>query len=157
MRMHTRKPCPSERKIRIKLHCTLIRIDGCLCCSVEEGATCFKSQPAQIRIVSLRIVCRFSCQSLLLATAELRLQRLRDSLGDLALNRKDVSQLPIIGLSPEVGIGLRVNQLNIDPHLIGHFFDATLKNIVYPKMPCDLGEVGRLALIPLRGSARNYL
>src|SRR5262245_7768006 len=66
--VHTREPCPRERKVRIKLHCTLIRIDGCLYCSVEEDATRFKSHPTQIRIVSLRVVCRFSCQPLLLAT-----------------------------------------------------------------------------------------
>src|SRR5262250_2913982 len=42
-RVHTRKPRPSDCKIGIKLRGPLIRIDGRLCCSVEEGATCFKS------------------------------------------------------------------------------------------------------------------
>ena len=127
-------------------------------CRSDRGgaAACFKSQAAQIGIVSLRIVCWFNCQRLLLATGQLRLQRLRDSFGDLALDAKDVSQLPIIGLGPEVGIGLRVNQLHIDPHLIGRFLHATLKNVRYAKLLRDLGEIARFALIPLRGSARNY-
>jgi hypothetical protein len=93
---------------------------------------------------------------LLLATRQLGLQRFSDSFGDLALNPEDVSQLAIITLSPEMGIGLRVNQLNIDPHLIGHFLDATLKNVRYAKLLRDLAEIGRFALILLRGSARDY-
>ena len=77
---------------------------------------------------------------MLLATGELRLQRLRYSFGDLALDAKDVSQLPIIGVCPEVGIGLRVNQLHIDPHLIGRFLHATLKNVRYAKLLRDLAR-----------------
>src|SRR5262245_56197445 len=41
--VHTRKLCPSERKIGVNLHRTFVRIDGCLCCSIEEAATGFKS------------------------------------------------------------------------------------------------------------------
>ena len=93
---------------------------------------------------------------MLLATGQLRLQRLRDSFGDLALDAKDVSQLPIIGLGPEVGIGLGVNQLHIDPHLIARFLHATLKNVRYAKLLRDLDEIARFALILLRGRARNY-
>ena len=76
--------------------------------------------------------------------------------GDFAFHPEDVSQLPIIGLGPEVGIGLRINQLNIDPHLIGHFLHATLKNRRYAKLLRDLDEIARSALILLRGRARNY-
>ena len=52
-------------------------------------------------------------------------------------------------------IGLRVNQLHIDAHLIGRFLDATLKNVRYTKLLRDLAEIPRFALILLRGSARN--
>ena len=93
---------------------------------------------------------------MLLATGKLRLQGLRYSFGDLALDAKDVSQLPIIGLGPEMGIGLRVNQLHIDPHLIGHFLHATFKDVRDAKLLRDLAEIGRFALILLRGSARDY-
>src|SRR5439155_23829868 len=99
--MRSRKPRPSDRKVRVKLYRPLIKLSG-----FQQGircvrsTTCFKSQAAQIRIVGLGIVCRSDCQSLLLATSELRLQRLRYSLGDLALNPKDVSQLPVVGVSP---------------------------------------------------------
>ncbi len=55
-----------------------------------------------------------------------------------------------------MGIGLRVNQLNIDPHLIGRFLHATLNNIRYAKLLGDLAQIPRFALVVLRGSARNY-
>ena len=44
---------------------------------------------------------------------------------------KDVSQLPIVGLCPEMGIILRVDQLNSYPHLIGRFLHAAFKNVRY--------------------------
>jgi len=55
-----------------------------------------------------------------------------------------------------VRISLRVDQLHIDPNLIGHLLNATLKEVRYAKLLCDLGEIARLALISLGGSARNY-
>ena len=56
-----------------------------------------------------------------------------------------------------MGIGLRVNQLNVDPHLIGRSLHATLKYVCYPKLLRDLTEIARFALIKLGGRARNNL
>src|SRR4029077_4051486 len=156
-RVRTGKPRPGKRKIGVKLHRSLIETSGFpyQVGRVGEIAACFKSQAAQIRIVSLRIVCWINCQRLLLATGELRPQRLCDSFGDLALNPKDVSQLAIVGIGPQVGIGLRVNQLHIDPDLVGRSLYTTLQNVGYPKLLRDLGEIARLTFIALRGSARN--
>src|SRR4029453_16225740 len=70
MWVHTRKMCPSERKIGVNLYRPLIRLDGCLCCSIEEAATGFKSQAPKICIVSFWIVCRFNCQGPLLTAGE---------------------------------------------------------------------------------------
>src|SRR5262249_50590900 len=50
IRIRTRKPRPSERKNRVKLHRSLIKTDR-----FSQGigfATCFKSQSAQIGVVS---------------------------------------------------------------------------------------------------------
>src|SRR5439155_164827 len=87
---------------------------------------------------------------------QLRLQRLGDSFSNLALDAKDVSQLPVVGVGPEMGIGLRVNQLHIDPHLIGRFLDAALKDVRYTKLLRGFAEIPWFALIALRGSVRNY-
>ena len=53
-------------------------------------------------------------------------------------------------------IGLRVNQLHTDPHLVGRFLHTTLKNVGYAKLLRDLGKIARFVLIALRGSARNH-
>ncbi|MFZ3375601.1 MAG: hypothetical protein WA183_08610, partial [Chthoniobacterales bacterium] len=46
--------------------------------------------------------------------------------------------------------------MNIDPHLIGCFLDATLKDVRYAKLLRDLSKIARFALILLRRSARNH-
>src|SRR4029450_11014654 len=121
MCVHTRKPRPSERKIAVNLYCPLIRIDGCLCCSIEEAATGFKSQAAQISIVSLRVVCRFNCQGLLLAAGEFRLQLLRNRFSDLTFYAQDVSEFAIVGVGPQMRFASRLDELDVDAHLIGDF------------------------------------
>ena len=50
------------------------------------------SQPAQVGIVSLRIVCRFGGDDLLFLTGEFRSQLVGDGFGHLTLDRKDVGQ-----------------------------------------------------------------
>ena len=157
--VRARKPRPGKRKIGVKLYRPLKKTDGLPSeiAVVERGEeACLKSHATQIRIVSLGIGCCFDCQRLLLATGELGLQRFRDSYGDLALNAEDVSQLPVVGVCPEVGIGLCINQLHIDPHLIGCLLHATFKNVRYAKLLRDLREIARSILILLRRTARNY-
>src|SRR5207249_10777560 len=119
------------------------------------AATVFQSQAAKIGVVSVRIGCCFNCQRLLLVTAELCLERLRNSFGDLALDAKNVSQLAVVGVCPEMGTGLRVNQLYIDPHLISRFLHAALKNVRYAKLLRVLGEIEWFALIGVCGSVRT--
>jgi hypothetical protein len=46
--------------------------------------------------------------------------------------------------------------VNIDPHLIACFLDATLKDVRYAKLLRDLSKIARFTLILLRRSARNY-
>src|SRR6476646_10073966 len=67
-RVGTRKSCPGERKIGVELHGSFVRIDGFPLSSVRVRAARFKRHAAQIRIVSLRIVCGLNCEGLLFAT-----------------------------------------------------------------------------------------
>ena len=55
-----------------------------------------------------------------------------------------------------MGIGLRLNQLNIHTHLVGRFLHAPLKNDRYAKLLGDLAQIPGFALILLRGTARNH-
>ena len=83
------------------------------------------------------------------------MQRFRYSFSDLGLNAKNVTQLPVIRLGPELRAGLHVNQVNVDPHLIACLLDATLKDVRYAKLLCDFSEIARFALISLSRSTRN--
>src|SRR5438093_11798304 len=114
-------------------------------------------QSPELGNVSLRIVCGPGSQRLLFTTGQLCLQRFRYSFSDLALDDKDIAELSIIRLGPELRTGLHVNQANIDPHLIGRFLHATLNNVSYAKLLRDLRQLSRFARIPLRRGARNNL
>src|SRR5262249_61594887 len=59
-RVRKRKSRPCKRKIGVKLHCSLIKAGSC------RKVARFKSQAAQIGIVSFWIVCWFNRQRLLL-------------------------------------------------------------------------------------------
>ncbi len=62
------------------------------------------SQPAQVGIVSLGVVRRFSGDDLLFLTGEFRSQLVGDGFGYLALDRKDVGQFAIKGIGPKMRI-----------------------------------------------------
>src|SRR4029453_4068079 len=68
----------------------------------------------------------------------------------------DISQLPVVGLGPHMRVGLRVNQLHTDPHLVARSLHLTFKNIRYAKLLRVLGKIVSFVLIQWRGSARNY-
>src|SRR5262245_59446096 len=55
-----------------------------------------------------------------------------------------------------MGIALRVNQLNVDPHVVARFLQTSFKNVRNSKLLRDLTEIARFALIKLGGSARNH-
>src|SRR6516164_5539759 len=147
---------PRRGRTWVQLHCfseIFLRTEGVSGCG--ESFLCV-SQTAQVSIMSLDVVRRFGGDEFLFVTAQLRLQRLRYSFGDLALDSKDVGQLSVVSVGPKMGIGLRVNQLHIDSHLIGYFLHATLKDVRDTELLRDLAEIGRFALILPRGSARNH-
>ena len=68
--VRARKPRPSNSKIGVELHRPLVKTGGFPyeIANVEVVTARLKSQAPKIRIVSFRMVCRFSCQRLLFAT-----------------------------------------------------------------------------------------
>ena len=52
-----------------------------------------------------------------------------------------------------MGVVQRVDQLHINPHVIGRFLDATFENICHPKLLGNLAQIVRRAFVLLRGSA----
>ena len=77
-----------------------------------------------IKLICGRIVRRLRRHHLLLWAGQLRLQCIGNRLRDLAFDREDVDQFPIISLRPEMGVGQGINELHIYAHLIVGFLDA---------------------------------
>src|SRR5262245_18724630 len=49
-----------------------------------------------------------------------------------------------------------LDELDVDAHLIGDFLNAALQDVLHAKLLRVLGEIARLALIPLRRSTRDH-
>src|SRR5436190_6049456 len=83
---------------------------------------------------------------------EPRLERLRNRLSDLILERKDVPKLTLIGLRPEVVSVRRVDQLRNDPNPIAVAPHASLQDRGDVEIVADLPDVQAL---PLEGEGRG--
>src|SRR5262249_6750819 len=147
--VRTRESGPSKRKSWVELHRPLVKAHGLLKIVCSGRSARFKSQPTEIRVVSLWIVCRLNRQGSLLAASQLGLQRVSDRFGDLALDAEDVDELAIKGVGPQMRFAGRLDELNVDTHLIGGFLDAPLQDVGHAKLLRDLGEIAWLALITL--------
>ena len=55
------------------------------------------------------------------------LQLLGNGFGDLALNGKDIGQIPIVGLRPQMRVGAGIDQLRVHPDLIGGTLDTAFE------------------------------
>src|SRR4030095_8361225 len=104
VRVRTGKPRPGKRKIGVKLHRSLVETSGFsyYVGRVGEVAACFKSQPAQVSVVSLGVVGRLGGDHLLFVTSYFRSQLLGDGFGHFALDRKDVGQFAIKRIGPKM-------------------------------------------------------
>src|SRR5262249_55278255 len=151
----TRKSRPSKCKIRVKLHRPLIKTDS-FCLSIWVADTCFNSQAAEIRVISLRTVCRLNRQGSLLAASKLGLQHLSDCFSDFALDAEDVDELAIVRLRPQMRFACRSDELDVNANQITGFLDAALQNVCHPKLLRDLSQIVRCALVILCRRAGDH-
>jgi hypothetical protein len=77
-------------------------------------------------------------------------------LGDLVLERKNVGQIAVVVVSPQVLAGRAVDQLGGDAHAAAVLADAPLKDVTHPEFAPDLAYVDRLAFIDERRIARDH-
>ena len=80
----------------------------------------------------------------------MRLKFLGDAFRDLAFNREDVGQLAIVNVSPEMAIGRRLDQLDVDAHLVRRTLHATFEDVRDAQLPRDFRQVIRRTLEVLR-------
>src|SRR5439155_835075 len=92
---------------------------------------------------------------MLLGACEFRLQCFGHGCRDFRFNAEDVFKFPIVTLSPEMLVGRRLNQLNVDVDLIGGFLDTPFEYVRDSKLTSNLRQIAGPRAILLRRSVRN--
>src|SRR5262245_18933826 len=83
----------------------------------------------------------------LLGLGDLDRQRSDDVLGDLVLQREDVSHFAVVALGPDVIAGCRIHELGRDPHAIGGALDAAFEHVTHAQLAADVADLHGLALV----------
>ena len=93
-----------------------------------------------------------------LVRRKLGLQLIGDGFGDLALDGKDIGQIAIVGLRPQMRIGPRVDQLRVHPHLVGRALHAAFEYMRHAELLADLAQIARSAGLVLHhaGAADHF-
>src|SRR4030095_17060059 len=107
-----------------------------------------------VSIIGLSIVGRFSGDDLRVLTGEFRLQLVGDGFGDVSLDRKDVGQFAIKGISPKLGIIGHLDQPDTDAYGIAALLHTAFQDVGDAKLLPDLSQVFRGAFVILRRRAR---
>ena len=78
---------------------------------------------------ALRCFCRPRRNCASFRASQVGLQRFRDFLCDIAFDRKNIVQLPIVTLRPKMRVVLGIDQLDMHSHPVAGFADAAFQNI----------------------------
>src|SRR5204862_3000302 len=94
---------------------------------------------------------------LLLFPQKLKLQCRDDRVRNLVLDYKDVIEVPIVALRPQVAARITGNQLCADSEAASRFPDATFQGVAHVHGPGDLLNVNDLTLEREGAVARDNL
>ncbi len=94
----------------------------------------------EVKLVGLRIACGANFDRLFFFREQLNLQGCNDRCRDVILHGKNVADVPIITLSPEMAVPLDINKLRIDPHLPAGHANAAGKHEIDIELLRDLGH-----------------
>jgi hypothetical protein len=95
-------------------------------------------------------------RSIGLGTDQLKAERVRDSTRDLVLQGEQIAHVAVEPLRPQMGVGLGIDQLRVDAHLVPRPLDDPLQNIAHAQLAADLLRVDRLASIGEGGITRDH-
>src|SRR5437764_14379078 len=96
---------------------------------------------------------RLAPRPLALDRADLWLQRRRDRIGDLVLNREDVGERAIIPLGPDVPAAFCLDQLRGDADLAAGRAQTAFEHIAHAELDANLPDIGGSALVGEGGVA----
>src|SRR4029453_15450995 len=102
---------------------------------------------AQKKFVGGKVVRRVNLHARSFARGKICTQRFGDSFSQFALQREKIRQLAIESISPNVRVGLRVDQLGVNPPPITSAAHGSLQNMRYAKRLGDLAQISRTLLV----------
>jgi aerobic carbon-monoxide dehydrogenase large subunit len=82
-----------------------------------------------------------------------RAQRVGDACGDLILQAGEIRAVAIKSLGPDLGVGLRIDQLSIYANMVVRAVDATLQQIANAEVGADLLGIDKLSFVAERRAA----
>src|SRR5262249_10975881 len=86
---------------------------------------------------------------------QLDLELLDDGVGDFVLDGKDIGQVPIIAIGPDMAAVLAVDELAGDADACSSFSHASFQNEIYVKMLGHFLHIDVFALVSERSVARD--
>ena len=102
---------------------------------------------ARIELESDEIVGGLFLNGQSLGRCDFGVQAFGDFLRDLALDRKQIIQIAVVLLGPDVGISARVDQLRVESEMRAGSADAALQNVRYAQIISDLTHISFATVI----------
>ena len=106
-------------------------------------------QRSQIEVVRDEVFSRLRIDNRFLCGRELGLQLLGNGFGDLALDGKDIGQIAIVGLRPEMRIVTRIDELRVNANLARGALHAALQHMRDAELLRDLAQIARALVAKL--------
>jgi len=91
-----------------------------------------------------------------LRTGNLGVERDRDPVRDLTLQGAQIARVVVEPLRPNMRVGLRIDQLNVDADLFAPTLHASFQHIAHPQLAADPPGVDRLVSIGERSVPRDH-
>src|ERR1019366_4066126 len=91
-------------------------------------------------VVGREVLGRLALDYLARLRRDRRLERVRDLLRELPLDREDVGQVAVVGLGPDVLVGRGADQLTGHPHLVAGAPYAALEDVGDAELLADLAD-----------------
>ena len=85
------------------------------------------------------------------------MQRLGDALGEIALDRKNIRDIAVVIVCPEMLVSVGVDQLHVDTHPVARATHTALENIGNTQRLANVTNVRRAATVLHHRGARNHL
>src|SRR5215471_10794621 len=147
----TREPKVSVRQVRIERKCSFEQTVGCL--AIAAGALVHMPEPALAIIPRAHVLRPLRDYALAFGARQRRLDSGGDARSDVVLHRKDIGQVAVVSLSPEMGAGGNIDKLAADAHPLPGPAHATFEDITDAKVTANLPEIDGFSFVSECGIA----